>query len=43
MIVGVKIDFLLLVVNVDREWSTDRRVESREGVAVAELFRLQDN
>ena len=43
MTVGVKIDFLLLIVSIDRERRKDKRVESRGGIAVAELFRIQEN
>lgn len=43
MTIGVKIDFLLLIINIDKERRKDKRVESRGGVDVAELFRIQDN
>lgn len=43
MTVGVKIDFLLLIINIDNERTKDKIVESRGGVAVAELFRIRDN
>lgn len=43
MTVGVKIDFLLLIINIDRERRKDKRVESRGSVAVPELLRIQDN
>lgn len=43
MTVGVKIDFLLLIINIDKERTKDKIVESRGGVAVAELFRIRDN
>lgn len=40
MTVGVKIDFLLLVINGGREMRKGRGVKSRGGVAVVELFRI---
>lgn len=43
MTVEVKIDLLLLLINIDRERGKGRRVESRGGVAVAEHFQLQDS
>lgn len=43
MTIGVKIDFLLLIINIDKERRKDKRVESRGGVDVAEFFRIQDN
>ena len=43
MTVGVKIDLLLLLINIDRGKKKDKRVESRGGVAIAELVGLQDN
>lgn len=40
MTIGVKIDLLLLIINIDRKSIKDRRVESKGAVAVAELLRL---
>jgi len=39
----VKTDFLFLIINIDGKRRKDRRPKSRGDVAVAELFRLQDN